>query len=298
MSTHSKNHNPHADTEHIHVAVSPSDETAPMTDAEKAQLEEEDINMTKKYFKVWAIVMTVIIIIAIAVFAVSCDRNDPGTEDSNTTTTTTTQVTTTTSDEDDVTTTTRPKDTTTTKATTTAVTTTTSDEEDVTTTTTIATTTTNAQTTTTTTKVTTTTPQQTTTTVTTINVSENAKLVEELISNLGGVPTGNLDSYVANATTIEELHTAIKKYLTDEQLAYTVGDQLITMDMFTWLTDLEGRNLSAIVYRDGVGFALITNVDAENATFYMDGEFVVSVTVADEICNENWEMTPIVLYPN
>ncbi len=149
---------------------------------------------------------------------------------------------------------------------------------------------------TTTTTVATTTVAQTTAEV--IDVSENAKLVEELIRNLGGIPTDNLDSYVANATTIEELHTAIKQYLTDEQLAYTVGDQLITMDMFTWLTDLEGRNLSAIVYRDGVGFALITNVDAEDATFYIDGEFVVSVTVADEICNENWEMTPIVMYPN
>lgn len=95
------------------------------SNAETAQFKEKDINMTEKYFKIRAIVMTVFIIVTFALFAVSCDKNSAETENSNTTTT---QVTTTTSDEDDVTTTTTMTTTTTPQQTTVTTTTTTKQE--------------------------------------------------------------------------------------------------------------------------------------------------------------------------
>ncbi|MBQ7132200.1 MAG: hypothetical protein IJO29_06475 [Oscillospiraceae bacterium] len=212
------------------------------SNAETAQFKEENINMTEKYFKIRAIVVTVFIIVTFAVFAVSCDKNSAETENSNTTTT---QVTTTTSDEDDVTTTARPKETTTTKATTTAVTTTT---------TTMATTTTNGQTTATTPKATTTTPQQTTVTTTTTTkqeVSENAEMVAEIIRQLGGTPKDTLESYVSSAETMQELRDAIQKYLEEEQPEYEVISEVTRVSSEELLMMVEYYQTPVIIEENG-----------------------------------------------
>ncbi len=222
------------------------------SNAETAQFKEKDINMTEKYFKIRAIVMTVFIIVTFAVFAVSCDKNSAETENSNTTTT---QVTTTTSDEDDVTTTARPKETTTTKATTTAVTTTTSDEEDVTTTTTMATTTT---------------PQQTTVTTTTTTkqeVSENAENVEAMMQSIGITEDAEvIEQYVANATTLDEMYTALNNYSNDTgKFAVYYGEQEL------WdIQSCASMNGLCLIEMDGK-VCLVESADMGANTLTIDG---------------------------
>ncbi len=241
--------------------------------------------MTEKYFKIRAIVMSVFIIVTFALFAVSCDKNSSETENSNTTTTTTTQVTTTTSDEDDVTTTARPKETTTTKATTTAVTTTTSDEEDVTTTTTMATTATNAQTTATTTKATTTTPQQTTVTTTTTTkqeVSENAEKVETLMQSIGITEDAEvIEQYVADATTLDEMYTALNNYAND-----TGRFSIDYFEQGIW--DIQGCASQGIMYLIEVEekICLVESADLNADTLTIDGVCMTYDQVVD-ILGEN-----------
>lgn len=232
------------------------------SNAETAQFKEKDINMTEKYFKIRAIVMTMFIIVTFAVFAVSCDKNSAETENSNTTTT---QVTTTTSDEDDVTTTTRPKDITTTKATTTDVTTTTSDEEDVTTTTT-----TTAQPTTTTTKATTTTPQQTTVTTTTTTkqeLSENAENVEAMMQSIGITEDAEvIEQYVAGVETLDEMYTALNNYSNDTgKFAVYYGEQEL------WdIQSCASMNGLCLIEMDGK-VCLVESADMGADTLTIDG---------------------------